>query len=262
MFLPGDSGVADVLASAGRLGVEGLEVLVTRSMVGRLRDVAAVLQAESIQLPAVHAPKRLGAALPTAAAVAELEESAWFAAAVGASVLVLHLWDLPEADTRFDERLDALVVAADVVAPHGVVLAVETIPCQVATPLGNIERVLERDDRVGVALDTEFLAMHGELEAALSADWLWHAGRVRHVHIKDFDGELFDGDGGRRYLLPGAGSISFVGLFDTLERRGFTGAVSLEASAHLPDGTPDLVAIGAALSRMSHSPWRYSSPAR
>ena len=159
----------------------------------------------------------MGAALPSPEAIAQLDEAALFAAAIGANQMVLHLWDLPESDSDLPGRLDAVVIAADVADKHSVRLLIETIPCRVSTPLRNVQRVLEHEPRVGVALDTEFLAMHGELEEALAADWLWNDGRVGHVHVKDYDGSLSESDGSRRYLMPGEGRIDFGAVFKTLE---------------------------------------------
>lgn len=258
LVVPEGPDVEAITSYGARLPADGIEVLVTRRMTGRLANVAESLTRSGLTFPVVHGPKRVGAALPAEEAVAQLAESAWFAAEMGASVLVLHLWDLPDGDTRFEERLEALVLALDVVGDYGVELAVETIPCLRATPLRNIERVLEHDARACVALDTEFLALHGELESALAADWLWRDGHVRHVHVKDFADDLLDSAGLRRYLLPGEGTIDFGEVFETLERRHFTGAVSLEAGAYRADGTPDLDVLSEALARMSSSPWRFS----
>ena len=46
---------------------------------------------------------------------------------------------------------------------------------------------LQQKPDVLIALDTEFLAMHNQLEAVSKADWLWQQNRVRHIHIKDYD---------------------------------------------------------------------------
>ncbi|MBW3587890.1 MAG: sugar phosphate isomerase/epimerase [Actinobacteria bacterium] len=238
--------------------VDGIEILVTRRMVGSLKQAVDKLGASSIRCPTIHGPKRVGAALPSPEAVVQLDEAAWFAAAIGAREVVLHLWDLPESDTDLAGRLDAVVIAADLADKHGVRMLIETIPCQASTPLRNIQRVLEREPRVGVALDTEFLAIHNELEEAFASDWLWADGHVRHVHIKDYDGNTSEPDGTRRYLMPGDGLIDFPSAFKALEDRGFSGAVSLEAANYLDDGRPDIESASRALARMAHSPWSFS----
>jgi sugar phosphate isomerase/epimerase len=122
-----------------------------------------------------------------------------------------------------------LSTCIDIVEHYGLELAVETIPCQVADPLRNIYRAIEWDERTLVALDTEFLAWHGQVEAVFQRDWLWETQRVRHIHIKDYDGHPTTPDGHRRYLHPGQGQIDFPRFFSGLQQRNFTGYLSLEA---------------------------------
>lgn len=257
-YVPGDSEVEAILAFGPKVPAEGVELLITRRMIGTLDRAAERIEDASIQVPVVHGPKRVGAALPGDEAVSILSESAEFAARIGAHSMVLHLWDLPESDADMPGRLEAVTVAADVAASHGIRLLIETVPCTHNTPLQNLARVVEHEPRVGIALDTEFIAMHDELEEALAADWLWDHGRVGHVHVKDYDGSAVGGDGRRRYLMPGEGDIDLPGFFRGLERRGFAGTVSLEAITHLPDGRPDLDGARRALHRMQHSPWRFA----
>lgn len=257
-YVPGDSDVEAVPAFGPRMPADGVELLITRRMIGTLDRAAARIEDAPIQIPVVHGPKRVGAALPGDEAVSILSESAGFAARIGAHSMVLHLWDVPESDADMPGRLEAATVAADMAASHGIRLLVETVPCTHNTPLQNLARVVEHEPRVGIALDTEFLAIHDEVEDALAADWLWADGRVGHVHVKDYDGTAVGPDGRRRYLMPGDGDIDFPGFFSALEGRGFAGTVSLEAITHLPDGRPDLESAHRALRRMSRSPWHFA----
>jgi sugar phosphate isomerase/epimerase len=168
------------------------------------------------------------------------------------------LWDLPESDTDFGGRLEAAVVAANIAEDEGVGLAVETIPCSQSTPLKNVERVIEHEPRLSIALDTEFLAYHGEIDAALHAGFLWERPVVRHIHLKDYAGTLVDESGRRRYHAPGDGAIDFPGFFAALQRHGYDGAVSLESASRRPQGGPDVDRIAATLKRISMNPWAFA----
>jgi sugar phosphate isomerase/epimerase len=97
--------------------------------------------------------------------------------------------------------------------------------------------------------------MHDEIDDALAAEWLWP--HVRHVHLKDFADALVDAEGVRRFHLPGTATIDFTKVFDALSARRYAGAVSLEATATLPEGGVDVEALRACFARMSHSPWRF-----
>ena len=81
-----------------------------------------------------------------------------------------------------------------------------------------------------MTLDSEFLGFHGQLAESIAADWLWESGRVQHVHLKDFDGRMKDGNG-RRYLLPGEGSLDLQGFINGLVQRGYGGAITVEGNA-------------------------------
>lgn len=258
LFVPGDSDLEAVVAYGPRMPVDGIELLVTRRMVGTLGAAADLLSDVPLRFPVIHGPKLAGAALPDEGAVSILAESAAFASRLGAHSMVLHLWDLPDSDVDMAGRLDAVVVAADVAADHGIRLLIETIPCVHGTPLKNLRLVVDHEPRVAIALDTEFLAMHDELDEALATDWLWAGGLVGHIHLKDFDGSPVGPDGLRRYLVPGNGGIDFGAVFDALGRRGFSGSVSLEAVTWLPDGRPDIEEACRAIRRLGHSPWSFT----
>ncbi|HXZ06366.1 MAG TPA: TIM barrel protein, partial [Ktedonobacteraceae bacterium] len=114
----------------------------------------------------------------------------------------------------------------------------------------NVYQAVEQEPGVLVALDTEFLAMHNQLEEALEADWLWRQHRVCHIHIKDYDSNLYSTDNFRRYLHPGEGKIDFPQFFDTLRLRGFRGNISLETSIVNHDGFRDIHKLKKSLSNL------------
>jgi sugar phosphate isomerase/epimerase len=107
---------------------------------------------------------------------------------------------------------------------------VETIPCTVGSPVDNVRRACELDPRCRATLDTEFLALHGQLDRAHEL-----ADRVAHVHVKDFDPAVW-GTKPRRYLLPGEGVLDLDGF---LERLPYDGTLTLELSAVRDDGGID-----------------------
>ncbi|HKF14242.1 MAG TPA: sugar phosphate isomerase/epimerase [Gaiellaceae bacterium] len=160
------------------------------------------------------------------------------AAALGAKTLVLHLWELPNGDEQIERNLEELPSCLDTADAYNVSLAVETIVGSSGTSLANLRLALERDPRCGATLDTGFLAFHGQLAESISAEWLWTDKRVRHVHIKDFDGRLRAG-GRRRYLLPGEGALDLNAFLGGLVERGYGGAITVEASALSADGELD-----------------------
>ncbi|QBD78476.1 sugar phosphate isomerase/epimerase [Ktedonosporobacter rubrisoli] len=226
-----------VLEYGPQLGIDALELMFYPSWYPRLEQVATDLQRSGLQFPVIHAEKNVGIfsgkvdTEQQARAERELAANCYLGSLLGSRVLVLHLWGWPEFDAHLEHDLQALPQFLDIARQHDIELAIETIPCKQADPLTNIQRVLACDMRSRVALDTEFLATHKQIEEVFTHEWLWSERYVRHVHIKDFDGQPFTATGQRRYLHPGEGSIDFTRFFAQLKQHSFDGFISLEASA-------------------------------
>ncbi len=236
-----------------RLDVDGLELSISR--VWNAARVEHDLGSAGLRFETAHLDKRIGAELleDAAGALAQLESDCRLASSLGAALGVLHLWELPVGDRRLAENLALLPACLDVAEAAGVTLTVETIPCSQGSPLENVHRALDADDRCRITLDTEFLAHHGQLDDALADDALWE--RVAHVHVKDYAGALRDAANTRRYLIPGDGTIDFTSVFGTLRERGYDGALTLEVSALTPAGSVDERRFRAAESWLRGRPW-------
>jgi sugar phosphate isomerase/epimerase len=238
------------------LEVDGFEVMFYAGWYAEVEHIAAELRRSGLRFPAVHVEKSIGTLLGSSQPEKREQGIERFAAncrlgsLLGARVLVLHLWGLPELDEQLERNLQGLEACLAVAEQSGLHLAVETIPGSKADPLSNVRRAVDQDERCTVALDTEFLALYHQLEAALNSDWLWQKVRVRHIHIKDFDGHPFLGDQRRRYLHPGEGYIDFTHFFDGLKQRRFTGNISLEASAIRRDGSIDMERLKVSLAML------------
>ncbi len=250
---PGRTDLDAVAEFGPRLDAAGLELLLYPDWRQDAEGAVARLMATGLRFPAVHAEKAIGGAFSSdedtqrEAALRVFEQNCRLAQRLGAGLLVLHLWELPDSDRRIERNLGALPRCLDLAEQHGLQLTIETVPSAVADPLSIVQRAIAHDGRCGVTLDTEFLAHHGQLEAALAAPWLWQDGRVRHLQIKDYDGALRDAAGRRRYLQPGEGRIDFIYLFEVLREWEFSGTVSLEAAAVDGDGRVDLARIDRSL---------------
>ena len=166
-------------------------------------DASAVLELlDGLPVVTAHLDKSIGATLSTdEPAFDRFDRDCSLAGALGALTVVLHLWELPDGDHYLDRNIEHLPRLLDIADERGVTLAVETIPCSVGSPIENVTRACERDDRCRVTLDSEFLAMHGQLDRAREL-----GDRVAHVHAKDFDPEVWAAKPWNRYLIPGEGT--------------------------------------------------------
>ena len=155
---PGESGVDEVLSYGAGLPADGIEFLVRNSHRGRLDQLLPLLRTSGLNFPVVHLAKGVAARLPAQEARIELTENLRFAAALGAKLGVLHLWDLPHSDRNFNGRLAAYGLASELASEHGIEVGIESIPCTVASPLRNLRRILDRHPDAALVYDTEFLA--------------------------------------------------------------------------------------------------------
>jgi len=215
----------------------GLELSIYRDW-----DESVVELLDGLPVATAHADKTIGATLSgDEPAFDRFELSCGIAAGLGARLVVLHLWELPDGDRYLERNLDRLPSLLDIADGHALTLAVETIPCSVGTPIENVQRACERDDRCRVTLDTEFLALHGQLGRAAAL-----GERIAHVHAKDFDPEKWASKPRpwNRYLIPGEGTIDVAGFLDALP---YDGTVTLEASAVREDGSVDETRLEACL---------------
>lgn len=234
----------EIVSHGPGLGVPGFELGIYSAWYGNLDEVISDLRESRLSFPVVHAEKLIGAGLGTETAeeadeaLERLEVNCRAATALQAKTLVLHLWERPTGDRELERNLGRLPMCVDTASAYGLALAVETIPGDDGTPLANVQLAIERDPRCKVTLDTEFLGFYGQLEESIAADWLWADGAVHHIHIKDFDGRLRR-DGLRRYLLPGEGKLDLQGFLTGLMQRGYTGSLTLEATAVGDDGALD-----------------------
>lgn len=247
-----------------KVDTDAFEVMFYDSWYPRADEISSRLTGLGLDVVAVHAEKDIGSDLVAAdresrvPAFDRFAANCRFANRLGANVLVLHLWGLPDGDARLDQQLDVLPRLIDIADGGNVQLGIEAIPCTIGTPLENVQRVIAADSRARIVLDTEFLAMHNELDLALRSDWLWVQDRVVHVHVKDFDGVLVDSNGKRRYLHPGEGKIAFDSIFSALAKREYCGPIALESTAVTAAGDVDIERLNrslARLRRMVQSAW-------
>lgn len=228
---------AAILLYGPQLQVEGIEVMFYPQWHDHLAAIATDLLGCGLRFPVLHAEKDINRGLSgpkeseVRAALEMFDANCRFAHTIGVSVIVLHLWGLPDSDHHIERNMEALPYCLDIAASNNLTLAIETVPCSRADPLTHVRHALQADPRCAVTLDTEFLAQHNQVEAALEAGWLWQGGRVSHIHVKDYDGQGFHPDGQRRYLHPGEGRIDFKRFFQALRDRSYSGTISLEAPA-------------------------------
>lgn len=205
-----------------------------------------------IHFCAVHGSGKIGKGLGSPEpvqqqqALALIDETCRLARAIGAGLVVPHLWEPPH-DAFFEEcNLMQLPTALRIAKEHGVVLSVESVPCTQGKEQNPLKRLLsvvevaERgglEEHLGITLDTEFLASSNLFEAVFEKEYRTLFRYLKHVHVKDYTGQAFV-DGKRIYAHPGDGILDLPGWFARLRETCCsiaTMAVSLESPAPGPD---------------------------
>jgi sugar phosphate isomerase/epimerase len=245
-----------ILTFGPELEVDGFELMFYPGWTTEIEQIASALLKSKLKFPAIHAEKGIVPALVSSRPEERVQGWQWMQAScqlgksLGANLLIFHLWGLPGSDEKIEQNLQFLKDCMKFAKDCGLKLVLETVPCKYNDPLRNIYQAVKQESDVFVALDTEFLAMHNQLEAALEADWLWQHNRVCHIHIKDYDGNLYSTDNSRRYLHPGEGNIDFPKFFDALKLHNFSGYISLETSVVNQDGIRDIHKLKKSLSML------------
>jgi sugar phosphate isomerase/epimerase len=243
-----------ILTYGPELEVDGFELMFYPAWTTEIEQIATELLKSQLRFPAMHAEKGIAPALVSSRQEEREQGWQWMQAScqlgesLEAKLLIFHLWGYPNYDENIEKNLRLLNDCMKISEEFGLQLVIETVPCKNNDPLSNIYRAVEQEPEILVALDTEFLAMHNQLESALEADWLWQHNRVCHIHIKDYDDSLYSTGNFRRYLHPGEGNINFPTFFDMLKLRSFNGTISLESSVVNQDGSKDIHKLKQSLS--------------
>ena len=235
---------AGQLALASRLGATHLELYVNWKADPDPCAARDQADAAGLVVHSVHAAwgsetidaERIDLSHPVAEvrgpSVAEVGRCLDWAAQAGADCLVVHpgvLASEPGDGARRSALGDSLAALAEQPASHRVRVCVENMPPSVwpGNRVAELRELIDSvgSDRVGLCLDTGHAHLQGEL-----AQEIEHAGSAlctTHVH---------DNDGQRdRHLLPGYGTIDWLGARRALARAGYRGVLMLECVAHFRD---------------------------
>ncbi|MBR3691791.1 MAG: sugar phosphate isomerase/epimerase [Clostridia bacterium] len=223
----------------GELFCDGFEFMLMSSFDPILPEIIGEYRAEGIRIPILHARKELGDLLSTpeeaafSAAKELFRKNCEVACGLGASRLVVHGWGVPDSDAC-PEMLYARIPALDEIAgEYGLAAVIENCVCTHGSPLRHLERLHAAAPALTFTVDTRCSEFHGELAATMQSP-LWQDA-IRHVHINDYIGGVKDWDARYPIYQPGKGQIDWELFFGGLAAHAYTGSITLEASAMLPD---------------------------
>ncbi|MBR4080719.1 MAG: sugar phosphate isomerase/epimerase [Clostridia bacterium] len=234
-----------------QIQADGLEFMMYESWHGG--DEPGLLQALAPhRTPVFHMTKIIGQwisedKLPDA--VAMFRADCGMAAAMGAKLLVLHLWSGRASDQHIERNIAAYPVLREIAEEHGLLLTVENVLCNTHNPMRHMRALVEKYPDISFTFDTKMAAFHSELEALYRTEnaWLWP--RIAHFHVNDYAGGHMDWANMRAKPL-GTGHIDFDRFFAFVRQMGYQGDFTYEAWTLHEDGRVRYDDLNACLGRI------------
>lgn len=232
---------------SSQLSCDGFEFMMYDSWYEKAEEVVADLKEMQLNIPVMHCEKHIGEAISRNADGSMEEAFRHFAlnceiaVQLGAEKLVVHLWDGLTSDQNFHNNLVAYQELYSIASDYNIDLLVENVVCNREDPMKHWCELAERYPKIHFVFDTKMAAFHQQLELLYQEKyrWLWEEDHIRHYHVNDYAGGYLDWS--RLKTLPiGAGHVDFERFFSFLQKIGYDGTMTVEATAFQADGSVDV----------------------
>lgn len=227
-----------------KLDCDGFEFMMYDTWYNKKEKIVETLQKMHVPFPVMHCEKHIGQSVTMGdfkKAENLFQINCGIAEAIGASQMVLHLWDGEISDSNFQNNLNAFGRLREIADKYGIALLVENVVCNCGNPLERWCELHEKYPDIHFIYDTKMAAFHGQEEELYSPeyDWLVKQGHIRHFHVNDYGGKVMEWPK-LRTLPVGAGHIDFDKFFSFVHKIHYKGDFTIEATAFRPDGTVDV----------------------
>ena len=229
---------------------DGLEFMMYQNWHDRTDALKRVLC--DFPVPVFHMTKQIGEWISQgnpADAEAMFRADCELARAIGAKLLVLHLWSGIASDRHFGRNLAAYPGLRDIAAGHGLLLTVENVVCNTRDPMTRLAELADAYPEIAFTFDTKMAAFHSQLDALYAPENAWLAPRIAHFHVNDYGGGHMDWV--NLSPLPlGQGHVDFARFFAFVRGMGYRGDFTYEATALREDGSVNDADLNASLRRI------------
>ena len=240
---------------ADKIEADGFEFMMLTAYYGKFDEIIKQIREKNILFKTFHIEKEIGTLLARGegedrkTALALFSENLRFAAALGVSLCVLHLWGGEVSDSRFDICLAALPEILAMAEKYPFVLTVENVPCTTSTPYRRLRQLMERFPNIRFTLDLRFAAFHREERRFLIDNEMLR--RVRHLHVSDLPGESREQRSLRPIVHPGEGCVDFAPFYDLLRKTDlYRGFITVESPVFLPERRFDIPKLNRTLAAL------------
>lgn len=235
----------DVIASLKEDGLLfGGELMMLKHYYDKKTEVTECVKASAVPYPVIHCEKGVGTDISHAAYLASVRDymgedelyaaalknfrlNCSFGEAVGAKMMVLHLWGGEDSDSHIEYNCDKLQSLSAIAMSHGLKLLIENVPSTTHDPHSNWIRACDEYPGCGFIFDTRFATLHDQVEETLSDPLVRF--NLSHVHVSDFVGGYRNFSALRPIPHPGDGVVDFNLVFRLLREIGYRGTVTLES---------------------------------
>lgn len=241
---------------AEKLECDGFEFLVDSTMYDNIPLLADIIKPMGLNIPILHCQKSIGESLAgmkvwyengrfNEYVMTREEDEASFenglerfdknielAHALGATRMVLHLWNGEVSDKNISKNIERFGVLYDKSKEANLELMVENVVCNIKDPLFNMGLVHKYYPEAKFIYDTKMSEFHGQTMNLFTPEWDWlmKEGLIAHLHINDYKGGYMDW-GCLKTLPIGKGQIDFDVFSKKLSEYGYKGDYTVEATS-------------------------------
>lgn len=222
-----------------QLTCDGYEFMMDAPYYKEAEALKQFFQQSGLYTPILHCEKGIGESIGQggdaqwADALEKFEINCDIARSIGAEKMVLHLWNGIPSDSKFQNNLNGYRYLDAIARRYGIGLLVENVVCTVRNPMGRLCQLRERYPEIRFVFDTKMAAFHGQLDSLYDPEyaWLWQDGYLAHYHVNDYAGGYMDWEN-LRPLPIGKGNLDFTRFFEFVNRTGYAGSFTTEATAY------------------------------
>lgn len=223
-----------------KLNCDGFEFMMYSDWYDKVDEIVKFVQSKNICIGSYHCQKSIGEAISKGGkenfedAYSRFEVNAKMAKALGATKMVIHLWDGITSDQNFENNLEAYKSVREIADKNGQILCVENVVCNNKDPMTRWNELREKYPDVEFVFDTKMADFHGQVDLIYEKEneWLWNENHIRHLHINDFAGAVMDWGSLSGGVLPiGKGHIDFEKFFGFIKKKGYDDTITFESTA-------------------------------
>lgn len=226
-----------------KLLCDGYEFMMDSPYYGEVETLKKFFQKIKLYIPVVHCEKSIGENISKGGeaelldAYKKFEINCDIAKSIGAEKMVIHLWDGRTSDSNFKSNLGGYAYLHQIAQKYELDLLVENVVCNFENPMKHLCQLREKYQDIHFVFDTKMAAFHEQLDLLYETkyEWLWRDGHICHYHVNDYAGGYMDWKN-LRSLPIGKGKINFARFFEFVNKTGYDGFFTVEATAYNEHG--------------------------